>query len=117
MGFLWGVTLAGSVLGGIMFLLSLVMGRNAPDDLAAAAVAFAVIPYVFTRACERLSLGDWQHRLIHAVAELERRMPRGPMAVPAARAAARPFEPDHAEGTSALDRLAASGFKLKDLKA
>lgn len=69
MVFLWFVTIVGTVAGALLVASSFGPGNSAPQQaaLAAIGVGCAVIPYVFTRACEGISIGTWQRRLIDAV--------------------------------------------------
>lgn len=55
--FLYVLTLLGAVVGAGDFLLGLVAANSAPQQAAGAAMAlaWAVIPYVFARAAEKLN--------------------------------------------------------------
>ena len=54
--FLWGLTLIGSILGGIVVLLGVLGANGAPQEAAAAAigVSLAVVPYCLARAASEL---------------------------------------------------------------
>ena len=53
---IWIVALGGSGLGALVFMVTMVGAKSAPQEAAGAgmALALAVIPYVFARACQEL---------------------------------------------------------------
>lgn len=55
--FFWVLTIIGSVIGGFFMVDALLVSTSAPQQGAAAAVAvgFAVLPYVFARACDQIA--------------------------------------------------------------
>lgn len=54
MKFFWALTMIGSVIGGLILLWTIFTAEGAPQEAAGAAVAiaFAVLPYCFTRAMQ-----------------------------------------------------------------
>lgn len=73
--FFWVLTIIGSVIGGFFMVDALLVSTSAPQQGAAAAVAvgFAVLPYVFARACDQIVAikreaaaldANWKSRLI-----------------------------------------------------
>jgi hypothetical protein len=57
--FSWGLTMLGSLIGGVVFFFALLTSNGAPQEAAGAALAigFAVLPYVFARAFDELNRG------------------------------------------------------------
>lgn len=53
----YGLSLLGAIVGGLDFAISAASANSAPQQAAGAAmaVAWAVIPYVFARAAEKLN--------------------------------------------------------------
>lgn len=106
--FLYVLTAIGSLIGGYFLLMALTVAESAPQEasLAAIAVAFAVLPYVFARAVERADaaneaddirvIADYYRRLT-AAAEKQRlaetRQASGLVRSGGSQAAANPFAP------------------------
>lgn len=57
MRFFWVLTLLSCLAAGLIMLLTMASGGSAPQEAAgyAMACAFAVVPYVFTRAAEAIA--------------------------------------------------------------
>ena len=57
MKFLYGLTIAGTIVGGLILLVGLTLSNGAPQEaaVAAVAVAFAVLPYRLARAAHGIS--------------------------------------------------------------
>lgn len=68
MVFFWVVTALGAGLGALTLLATLAMSTGAPQQAAGAAIAlaFAVIPYVFTRALEGCGTPAWRKAMLKA---------------------------------------------------
>lgn len=60
--FLYILVLAGCAIGGFQFLLALAAAESAPQQAAGAAMAlgWAVLPYVFVRAIDRMVASERQ---------------------------------------------------------
>ncbi len=76
---LWVLTLACSILAALVIAATLAFAKGAPQEAAgyAMACAFAVVPYVFTRAAEAIAaprLRDAVNRIVEAI---ERAGPKG----------------------------------------
>lgn len=70
MAFLWICTILGTIGGGLMLLMAILLpGASAPQQgaMAAVAVGCAVIPYVFTRAIESWNVDRWRENVLAAL--------------------------------------------------
>jgi hypothetical protein len=58
--FIWILALLGSIAAGLTLFGGILFSNGAPQQAAAAAIAvgFAVIPYCFARAIEKLNRGE-----------------------------------------------------------
>jgi uncharacterized alpha/beta hydrolase family protein len=75
MAFLWILVMLGSTIGGFFVVGLFVYAKSAPQEasMAATAVAFAVIPYVFTRAFEGLADSDFKAMVRRELGEIGKR--------------------------------------------
>lgn len=66
--FFWAITWIASVIAGLILAWTLTSAKGAPQEAsgAALAMAFAVIPYVFTRALEAMTVIDWRKAMLKA---------------------------------------------------
>lgn len=74
MKFLWFVTLLASIVGGLIFVLTLATSKGAPQEAAGYAMACAacIVPYVFTRAAQAIWRTDPGKHVDRIVAAIEK---------------------------------------------
>ena len=80
MSFLWLFTLLGTCVSALIMFGTFVGAKGAPQEAAgyAMACAFAVVPYVFTRAVQGMtgmSRGAATNRIVKALEELKKPAP------------------------------------------
>ena len=67
----WIVTMLGSVAGAGIAYVTLTTAKGAPQEASGMAIALAaaILPYVFTRAVESISVANWRQELLAAVSK------------------------------------------------